>query len=58
MKLSAAYLKKREEWKREGILEAKIEIAVNLLREGLSLDLIVEITELPIETIESLRDRV
>jgi predicted HTH domain antitoxin len=54
MNLSAAYLKKREEWKEEG----KLEVAINLLREGATLDLIVRATGLPIETIESLRSRV
>lgn len=62
MNLSAAYLKKREEWKDEGILEGILEgkaiTAINLLREGFSVDLIVRATGLPIETIESLRDRV
>jgi hypothetical protein len=57
MNLSAAYLKKREEWKEEGILEGKISTAVNLLREGSTLDFIIRATGLPIETIESLRDR-
>jgi len=54
MKLSEAYLKKREEWKEEG----KLEVVINLLREGFALDLIVRATGLSIETIESLRDRV
>jgi hypothetical protein len=54
MNLSAAYLKKREEWKEEG----KLEVAINLLREGSTLDLIVRATGLSIATIESLRDRV
>ena len=58
MNLSAAYLKKREEWKDEGILEGKAITAINLLREGFSVDLIVRATGLPIETIESLLDRV
>jgi hypothetical protein len=62
MNLSAAYLKKREEWKEqgilEGILEGKIITAVNLLRRGMDFQEISEVTGLPIETIESLRDRV
>lgn len=52
MNLSAAYLKKREEWREEG----KLEVAINLLQEGSTLDLIVRATGLLIETIESLRD--
>ena len=52
MNLSEAYLKKREEWKEEG----KLEVAINLLREGSTLDFIIRATGLPIETIESLRD--
>ncbi len=62
MNLSAAYLKKREEWKEqgilEGILEGKIITAVNLLRRGMDFQEISEVTGLPIETIEGLRDRV
>ena len=54
MNLSAAYLKKREEWREEG----KLEVAINLLQEGSTLDLIIRATGLSIETIESLRDRV
>jgi hypothetical protein len=54
MNLSAAYLKKREEWKEEG----KLEVAINLLREDFTIDLIVRATGLSIETIESLRDHV
>jgi hypothetical protein len=57
MQLSAAYLKKREEWKEEGKMEEKLELAVNLLREGSPLDFIARTTGLPIATIENLRDR-
>jgi hypothetical protein len=53
MQLSEAYLKKREEWKEEG----KLEVAMNLLQEGSSLDFISRTTGLPIATIEKLRDR-
>jgi predicted transposase/invertase (TIGR01784 family) len=65
MNLSTAYLKKREEWKLEGKLEGvlegkleeKTEVAINLLREGLSLDLIARTVGISIDTLESLRDR-
>jgi predicted transposase YdaD len=57
VQLSAAYLKKREEWKEEGKMEEKLEAAMNLLREGSSLDFIARATGLPIATIQELRDR-
>ena len=54
MNLSAAYLKKREEWKEEG----RDEVIIKFLRKGMSSRDIAETIGLPIETIESLRDRV
>jgi hypothetical protein len=61
MNLSAAYLKKREEWKEEGKLEGKLEgkteTAINLLRQGFSAEVIAEATGLSIETIANLRDQ-
>jgi hypothetical protein len=57
MNLSAAYLKKREEWKLEGKLEERLELATNLLREGSALDFIAKVTGLPIESIQELCDR-
>jgi predicted transposase/invertase (TIGR01784 family) len=57
MNLSAAYLKKREEWKDEGKLEGKTETAINLLKKGMNLGEIAEVTGLSTEAIENLRDR-
>jgi hypothetical protein len=58
MKLSAAYLKKKQEWKEEVQMEVQIEGAINFLRLGVSSELIAQAFRLPIQTIESLRDRV
>ena len=54
MNLSAAYLKKREEWKEEG----KEDIIIRLLRGGMTPQTIAEMINFPIESIEKLRDRV
>ncbi len=54
MKLSEAYLKKKQEWKEE----VQIEATINLLRLGVSSEIIAQAFGLPIETIENLRDRV
>jgi alkylated DNA nucleotide flippase Atl1 len=48
MNLSTAYLKKQEEWKLEGKLEEKLEVARNLLREGTDVELIAKVTGLAI----------
>jgi SOS response regulatory protein OraA/RecX len=53
MNLSAAYLKKREEWKEEGELKT----AINLLRQGFSAEVIAEAASLSIEMIANLRDQ-
>ncbi len=58
MNLSAAYLKKQEEWKLEGKLEGKLGAAIGFLREGLSPEVISRVLGLPIESIEKLRDRI
>jgi regulator of replication initiation timing len=62
MNLSAAYLKKQQEWKEEGRQEGRqelqIQAVINGLREGLSLEALATILGLPIEQIEALRDRV
>ncbi len=55
MNLSAAYLKKQEEWKLEGKLEGKLEAAIGLLQEGMSPEVISRVLGLPIEAIEKLR---
>ncbi len=52
MNLSAAYLKKKEEW-REEVTE---EIVINLLRAGATSEFIANAVGLPIESIEKLRD--
>ena len=52
MNLSAAYLKKQEEWK----LEGKLEAAIGLLREDMTLEVIARALGLPIEAVEKLRD--
>ena len=57
MNLSAAYLKKQEEWKLEGKLEGKLESAIGFLREGISPEVVSRVLELPIESIENLRPR-
>lgn len=58
MNLSAAYLKKREEWKQEGI-ESGIsqgigEVATNLLKEGLSVEFVMKVTGLTAPQIQSI----
>jgi predicted transposase/invertase (TIGR01784 family) len=61
MNLSVAYLKKKEEWKEEGKEEGreegKEEMVMNMLRRGLDIESICDLTEFSIETIEKLRDR-
>ncbi len=54
MKLSEAYLKRKQEWKEE----TQIEAAINFLRVGVSSEIIAQALGLPIESIEKLRDRV
>ena len=67
MNLSAAYQKKKQEWleegkeegkkegEREGKKEGIIQVALNLLQEGFTLDLIAKATKLSIAEIERLR---
>jgi molybdopterin converting factor small subunit len=56
MNLSAAYLKKQEEWKQEGEQKKAVEVAINLLREGSAPDLIAKVTKLSLKEIEKLRE--
>jgi hypothetical protein len=59
MQLSDAYLKKREEWKEEGIqqgIQQAIE-AMNLLSQGISIAAIAETTGLSIAAVEQIRQR-
>ena len=59
MNLSTAYLQKREEWKEEGKKEGKKEgvyqVASNLLRQGMAIELVAQATELTLEQIAKLR---
>ena len=79
MNLSAAYVKKKEEWREDGIREGIQEgiqqgiqegiqqgiqqgeqrgtykVASNLLRQGMSVELVSQVTELTIEQINHLR---
>jgi hypothetical protein len=57
MNLSAAYLQKREEWKEEGAQERVFKVANNLLRQGMSVELVAHATELPIEQVNQLRQQ-
>ena len=49
MNLSAAYLKKKEEWREE--------VALNLLRDGIPSEVIAKATELTIEQVNKLREQ-
>jgi hypothetical protein len=55
MNLSAAYLKKQQEWLTEGRQEERREIAIAALREGYSPESISTLTGLSLEAIEKLR---
>jgi hypothetical protein len=54
MNLSAAYLKKQQEWKQAGLEQSRHEIATNLLREGVAVELIVKATGLSMAEVEGL----
>ena len=58
MNLSAAYLKKKEEWREEVTEEAHITAAIGLLQEGVTPEIISRALGLSIEAIEKLRDKV
>jgi len=53
MNLSAAYLKRREEWTEEAVSK----VALNLLRKGMTTELVAEATELSIEQVNQLREQ-
>ncbi|GAP99610.1 hypothetical protein [Leptolyngbya sp. NIES-2104] len=55
MKLSEAYLKRIEESKQAGRQEARQEMALKLLREGVPIEVIARVSELPIVEVEQLR---
>jgi predicted transposase/invertase (TIGR01784 family) len=64
MNLSAAYMKRQQEWLevgeergiRQGIDHKAQEVAITALRKGLSIELIMELTGLSFEGIEKLRE--
>jgi hypothetical protein len=51
MNLSTAYLKKQEEWK----LEGKLEAAIAFLREGATSEFVSKALAMPIEAVEKLK---
>jgi hypothetical protein len=55
MNLSAAYLKKQQEWLTEGRQEERREIAIVALREGYSPESIKTLTGLSLKEIDKLR---
>jgi hypothetical protein len=64
MNLSAAYIKKQQEWleegkqegRQEGRQEERREVAVSALRKGYTSDAIMDLTRLSLEEIEKLRE--
>ena len=50
MNLAPEYLQKQQDWKQEGVQE----VALNCLREGIAIDLIVRLTGLSPEAIQKL----
>jgi regulator of replication initiation timing len=61
MNLSAAYLKKQQEWKEEGRQESQqafqTQAVINGLKEGGTPEFLAKVLGVPIEQIEQLRDR-
>jgi predicted transposase/invertase (TIGR01784 family) len=51
MQLSPAYIKWREETLQEGKTEGKAEVAINLLKNGMSCEQVVQVTGLPMTLI-------
>jgi hypothetical protein len=56
MNLSAAYIKKQQEWLEAGSDRKGREVAIAALRKGYSSDVIMELTGLSLEEIEKLRE--
>lgn len=56
MNLSAAYLKKQQEWLQEGIQQKSHDVVFAALREGISPELIARLTGLTMVEIEQLRE--
>ena len=57
MNLSAAYVKKKEEWREDGINEGVYTVALNLLRENADMRLILKVTGLTVEQINQLQEQ-
>jgi predicted transposase/invertase (TIGR01784 family) len=61
MNLSAAYRKKQEEWKQEGIQQGVQQgiqqVAINMLRRGVAIDVIIDTTELTLTQVNQLCER-
>jgi hypothetical protein len=55
MNLSAAYLKKQQEWKQEGRQETLTEVAINMLQQDFASDIIAKATGLSVRKINQLR---
>ena len=53
MNLSAAYLKKKEEWREEAVYD----MALNFLREGVIAEVVAKATGLPLEEVNKLREK-
>jgi hypothetical protein len=54
MNLSPEYLQKQQDWKQEGLQEGLQITAINCLREGMEIDLIVRLTGLSPEAVQQL----
>jgi predicted transposase YdaD len=54
MNLAPEYLQKQQDWKQEGVQEGLQTMAINCLREGMAIDLIVRLTGLSPESIQKL----
>lgn len=57
MNLSAAYLNKQQEWKQERVAIGTQNVAINLLRERMPIDLIARTTGLSVDQINQLQQR-
>ena len=57
MNLSAAYLKKKEEWREEVREETIYDVALNFLREGVVVEIIAKATGLTLQEVNKLRER-
>jgi predicted transposase/invertase (TIGR01784 family) len=55
MQLSALHIKQQQEWKEDGRLEEKQEVAIALLKKGLPPELIAKATGLSLDAIHQLQ---